>query len=797
MRTLDRYYLREVLGPLSLGFLVYTFILLIRFLFLSAELIIRRGLPAGTVGSMLLYSLPNVVVLTLPMALLFGILTAVSRLSSDSELIALRACGVSAAKLYRPTLVLSVLLALLNTALMVYALPWGNSRLQAIRLTSLSQSLSKQIEPRVFYEEWADKVVYVFDVDRETDRWKGVFLAQSFPDNQSDVTVADWGEVKLDPSGERVVLTLGNADSHKVDLIHPERYQPQHLGTMTTVLDESFASSQKAKQSAAKGLRELNVGELHERLADTTLPAEIQNLARVEIHKRFSIPAACLVFGLIALPLGFNNRRGGKTSGFALSIGVIMLYYLLINNGEEAARYGRVAPWVAMWLPNLALGALGAYLLYRRNRDRSLLPSFLERWARLSAWRTAEAARGLLPARFRRRTGAGDDGAGAEDATSAGRRLARPKLLFPNLMDRYVLRTFVGVLALVLVSVLAIYTIADLSQKIDEILKNHVPRAVVVGYYLYLSLQMFYELAPIVVLITTLIALSVLSRSNEITAAKALGFSLYRLSVPVLVAAALLAAFAAYLESAVLPLTNQRAQQLEDRIRGEETQKSYARPDRWLFGQGSYIYNFLHYDAPTRTLQRLQVFELDSEHHLKRRLVAANARYDGKLEGGKGGWLFYDGWYRRFDNQGAKEPDFTRFAGPVQVDFPEGPSFFASEVKRPETMTYGELRDYVAALKASGQPVPLLEVELYRKISFPVTALVMALVGLPFAFRLGRQGTLYGIGLAIGLGMVFFAVLALFTALGEAGILPAVVAVWSPSAVFSTLAAYLFLGVRT
>src|ERR1700716_1966957 len=101
-RRLNQYIITEIVGPMGLGFLVYTFILLLRFLFQSAEMIIRRGLPVSLVGKLLLVTLPNIVVLTLPMSLLFGILIAVGRLSSDSELTAMRSCGISLFSLYRP-----------------------------------------------------------------------------------------------------------------------------------------------------------------------------------------------------------------------------------------------------------------------------------------------------------------------------------------------------------------------------------------------------------------------------------------------------------------------------------------------------------------------------------------------------------------------------------------------------------------------------------------------------------------------------------------------------------------------
>jgi len=112
-------------------------------------------------------------------------------------------------------------------------------------------------------------------------------------------------------------------------------------------------------------------------------------------------------------------------------------------------------------------------------------------------------------------------------------------------------------------------------------------------------------------------------------------------------------------------------------------------------------------------------------------------------------------------------------------------------------MRYGELKEYIQELKESGQAVPELQVELQNKIAFPVVSFIMAIVALPFSFRLGRQGALYGIGLSVVLGMVFMAIFVFFMKMGQAGALPPTVAVWSPSAVVALLSAYLFLGVRT
>jgi lipopolysaccharide export LptBFGC system permease protein LptF len=245
-----------------------------------------------------------------------------------------------------------------------------------------------------------------------------------------------------------------------------------------------------------------------------------------------------------------------------------------------------------------------------------------------------------------------------------------------------------------------------------------------------------------------------------------------------------------FLQAQVLPATNDKTAQLRDRIFGKPVARTYRRADRqWLFGQGRYIYNYRLYDERRQALQRLQVFEFDEQARLVRRLFAESARYrDGR-------WVFTDTWTRTF--QGADVVDYQRRPGPTVVDYPETPEYFQSEIERPAVMRYGELRDYARELRAAGQPLAELDVQVQARVAFPFVALVMALVALPFAFRLGKHGALYGLGLAVLLGITYLVVYAFFKTLGETGALPAVVAVWSPSALFSLFAAYLFLGVRS
>lgn len=808
MRRLDKYIVRELLGPVSLGFLTYTMLLLVQFLFRSAEMIIRRGVPAEIVGKLILASLPNIVVLTIPMSLLFGVLVAIGKMSSTSELTAMRSTGISLFYLFKPISLISVVLALVNTGLMLWALPSGNTALQSLQFDIIRNSATQQVEPRVFYEDWEGLVIYVSDIRPGEDLWRGVFMANNLPGTDNEITVAETGQIRADDrEAGRLVLHLENAVTHKVDFNDPDEYHLSSHRSLDRVLIDQLAAK-RAENQAFRSLRSLTLPELLKIANDPEITVERARVAKVEVHKKFSIPAICIVFGVLALPLGFNNQRGGRASGFAISMIVILLYYVMLNNGEEAARHGAMEPWLAMWAPNITFLALGIFLLARRNRDKSLLLGNVDRWFRVHFWKIVD--------RFKR----DQDEPGPPEAPPAGAlevpvivgqgslnletaaepighkptrvvlRLPRFKLRFPNIFDRYIVRSFFKILTLVCLSVLTVTLVADFTERVDDILKNEIANDVVFDYYKYLSLQILFEMAPTIVLVTTLVVFGLLSRTNEIEAAKSLGISLYRMSLPTLLGAFIVMALSAFLQARVLPITNQWVSQLDDEIRGRVAARSYRRADRnWLFGQGKYIYNYLRFDADADALQRLQVLEFDDNNHLASRFFSTEMKFVGDT------WRADNAWAREFDS--GRNESYRSFDQPILVDYPEQPDYFRSEEKLPLAMTFGELRRYIVEIRASGKAVPELEVELANKLAYPMISLVMGLVALPFSFRLGRKGALYGIGIGVVLGMIFLSVYAFSRTLGETGAVPPLIAVTAPNVLFAVLALYLFLDVET
>jgi LPS export ABC transporter permease LptG len=813
MSILTRYVLKEMVGPTALGFTFYTAIILMQRLFDMAGLIIRRSLSGAAVGKLLLYSLPNIVVLTLPMALLFGILIAIGRLSSDSEIVAMRALGISTRKIYRPVFVFSFLMFLLNLYLINFVMPKGNQQFVALRTQLTAASAERVVKPRVFYDEYENLMIYVNDVDQSTGQWKGVFvddnrgsgdpeeesltpaemaatLEKSQQNDDDAVTgltqqgagqrtiVANRGNITLQRPQNELWMNLSGAETHVWDPSKPDRYDRTESATQRILLPTRGATD-GVTNSLARSFREMDLRELlyQERTLSRSRSQsdrQTRNIALVEIHKKFAIPFACIAFGVLGLPLGITNRRGGKSSGFSLSIAIIVFYYIMINNGEQLAGSGKVPPFLGMWGANIILLALGIYLLTRANRD-----ALAQRTDRGIVAKIAGAIRRIF---VRRSTSA----ATVTDENPS--LLSRLDITFPNILDRYILREFVKVLVLVLVSVVALFIIVEYTEIARDVRENGVSASTLLRYFRFQIFTVLNWTLPISVLVATLVTFGILSKNNEVTAIKSGGVSLYRVAAPVIFVAVIISLLAYFILDFVLPYANQRVYQLKRRIEGK-TAITSSQQKLWYLGKDKYLINFLAYDANAKRLTQVQVFEFSSDFRLTRRVYATSATWNGQA------WVFENGWIRSFTDDG--ESTFAPMTQPVALFYSETPEDFATEVTPPDQMTYAELRRYIGTLRESGYAADELAVKLYAKTSWPVISIVMALIAMPFAFRIGRRGALYGIGLALVLGIIYWMVYAIFTKFGEVGNLPPLLSAWSANILFALAAVYMFLHVET
>jgi lipopolysaccharide export system permease protein len=455
VRLISKSVVREIAPPFLLGFAGYTFILLVRTVFLMTDFFVRRSASLSEVAWLVLLSIPWMVVLTVPMAFLLGVLIGIGRLSGDSELVALRACGVGPASIYRPALATAAILSVGVFLFYNSVLPRANEELTRSMARVAATSVVNLVQPRTFREPRPGVTLFFDRVGADGKSFEGVFLKLGQDDERSDrVIVARRGALSLE--GDKLWLDLFSSVVHDVDPANPSRYRTNRNETQRILFSEDIEMTAQSRITYEKGLRAQSLGELlvTSRQMKNTSPQR-RRLALVEIHKKFSIPFACFAFAVVGIPLAETSRRGGKGSGFALSLAILVLYYVLISNGETWAQEGRMSAPLAMWLPNLVLLALGLVASRRAGRAHG-------RWK--------------LPLLGRRRRAA----AAVEASRSAW---FAGLMRFPALLDRYVLGRFFSTLALVFSSVLILSAIVDYSDKVDEVLKNRPPGSVLAGYY--------------------------------------------------------------------------------------------------------------------------------------------------------------------------------------------------------------------------------------------------------------------------------------------------------------------------
>jgi len=241
----------------------------------------------------------------------------------------------------------------------------------------------------------------------------------------------------------------------------------------------------------------------------------------------------------------------------------------------------------------------------------------------------------------------------------------------------------------------------------------------------------------------------------------------------------------------VLPYANQRVAQISNRIKGRKVVRTADQQRTWFVGKGRYIINFLSYDANLRQVAQIQVYEFHpTEFRMTRRVYANHAKWDGR------GWVFSDGWIRSFTDEGSTT--YAPIVNPIRLYYQEMPNDFALQGNSdPMQMTFNQLRRYIDSLRRTGYAAERLSVQLYSKTSWPFLSLVMALIALPFAFRIGKRGALYGVGIALVVGIFYWMVYAVFTKFGEVGNLPPVLSAWSANILFAIAAVYMFLHAET
>jgi LPS export ABC transporter permease LptF/LPS export ABC transporter permease LptG len=777
MRILTRYILREVTAHALIGAAIFTFVLFSQYLGRILELVVRASAPLPSVAEIFFLTVPVALTYTLPMSVLVGILIGMSRLAADSEITAMRASGMGVWSFLR---VLSIFviaawfMALVNG---LYVAPRSQAALAHLEDKLKGSQVSFEIQPRVFYEEFPKKVLYVQDVKNAHGAavWKGVFMADLTDATNPSITLAREGIV-VSEGPDRLHLHLIDGSVHETDPKKADNYQISTF-QQTDIPIELPSTENKADESVPAGL--MSTRALWDKASH--LDPVSARWYLIEFHRRFALPTACLVLALVGIPLGLSSKKSGKSGGFVLTIALVFAYYVVSLIGVSLAKQGRVSPWFGTWLADFVCFALGIFLLWRAEKRPFEFAAFRPFWNPLAP-AGASAGHG--------RTDREKDKDSAFERASTRRRMF--SATFPTLIDDYVLRDFFVYLGMIFSTFMVLVIVFTLFELLGDILRNQVPPTVVAEYLLNVAPYLLYNVAPLIMLLAVLITFGVMQRSNEITAIKATGTSIYRIVTPVIVAAGVLAVTLFLADQFYLPRTNKRQEALHNQIKGKPAQ-TYLRPDRkWIFGQNNDIYYYQFFDPDRDQFGNLTVFSIErGSFAITRRIHADRAHWAENLNR----WVYEQGWERSLNVSAIN--NYRTFEVATFPDLPEAPSYFKKEVKQYNEMNYEELRRYIRDLQQGGFDVVRLRVQLYKKLSYPLITLIMAILAVPFALSTGKKGAVTGVAVAVGIAVFYTVVSRWFELMGDLSQLPPALAAWSPDLIFILVGGYLILKVPT
>jgi len=770
-RLFDRYIFRETVPPFALGLLVYTFVLLMNQILLLSEMFIARGVSLDVILALLVFLIPSILAFTVPMSVLMGILAGLSRMSTDAEVTALQTLGVGIHRLLRPVLIFSFCGWILTSFLTLYLAPRANYEWVKTLTQSVLAKAQIDIKPREFYEIAPDK------------SWKNIFVYFTRPHREPQLILASRGRLNFFPERKRAVLELYDGTIHSYSPSNPEKYS---VTVFQRLEEELNMENIFPNHGQEKREREKDILELHSDLEGIKAQIELfpesekespmvkamlrqMRTYKVEIHKKWALPFACIIFAFLGISLGVTTRKGGRTSGFTLSITIIIIYYILIQAGASLAVEGRMSAFTGIWSANIILSLISAYAILSAEKEWH--------WQKILVW-------------FRKRFP-------SWKGRSFSLGLPRISLRFPNILDRYTARKYLAVFSLVFISTLSLFIIITFFDQIDNLYEHNKPLSMFFEYIWYKIPDFINYVLPISALTSVLLSLGLMTKFNEITAMKASGVSLYRTVLPVLFLSGLVSFFSFYLQENVLPYSNKKAEETWNRI-NDIPPRSYNRLDRrWVAGknqdriyyEGLRMYYYNYFDPISSVFSHLTILEINIvDWSITRRVYADKGSLDGHE------LLLHEAWVRRFQNS---KPSEFRQMGETSLFINEAKEYFIKDWKEPDQMNYSELKQYIQDIEERQFDTTRLEVDLHSKISFPLVSLIMTLLAIPFAFSMGKRGALVGIGLSLIIAMIYWGTVGVFQSMGYAGYMQPFLAAWGPNFLFGLIGLYFMLTLRT
>lgn len=370
-KTLCRYVCRELATPFFFALLIFTIILFTVRILKLVELVVNRGVPLDQLLAIFLYILPAFFEVTVPMSFLLALLWGFGRLSSDREIIALKSCGISFMQMAFPVTVVTLVVFCGTFFLTLYVRPWSNAALRHALYEVTKTRATAGLKEKTFNDEFDGVVVYTDEIHPPGTLLQGVMIADNRSEQKQDTIFARQGLVVVNEDLQLLTLRLFEGTIHSTEMAR-KGYQTTHFFTYDLTLNLATALSDMTRAAAPP---ELSLHDLQSVITQKRKNGERVNVELSELHRRFALPFSCIVFALLALPLSVRPAWGFRSHGFAISIVIIVVYYVLLTMGETLGKKGSLPPALALWLPNLVLGTIGVVLFVQTAQDKRFLSS--------------------------------------------------------------------------------------------------------------------------------------------------------------------------------------------------------------------------------------------------------------------------------------------------------------------------------------------------------------------------------------------------------------------------------------
>ncbi len=356
-----------MIWPFAINMAFFTFIFLMTKILDITNLIVNYKINLSSVFLILVYSVPRFLSFVIPMSVMIAVLLTFLRLSNDHELNALKAGGISIYSLMPPVLAFSVMGMLLSCFLTVYAMPWGMISMKELTFRVAASHVNAGLKERTFNDSFKDVMLYINKIDLKKKRLIDVFIEDKRSKNIVSTIVAPKGKVFSEPDKLVFHLQLYNGAINQVNL---ENRSAHSINFDTYDVSFDLKKTFSTSKSGPKDEDEMSLGEFRQYLSTAVKKDEQYYTTLIEFHKKFSIPAACIALGILAVPLGVQSGSVKRSGGLGLGLAFFLIYYLMLSAGQVFGEAGVYPPVIGMWAPNVVMGGLGLFLVVRTATDR-------------------------------------------------------------------------------------------------------------------------------------------------------------------------------------------------------------------------------------------------------------------------------------------------------------------------------------------------------------------------------------------------------------------------------------------